>query len=248
MEVDVELGSGSNDPRSGCGCAAALAMVFLVLVAASFVMHHKRQVEVAVVLLGLMVLAYAARRHLNPQRWLSRNGPAVAVAPRPLANVVPGGPVFTMGIVAAKGEHPAIPFSSGTCAWSRVRITVDGTLVGDVRTADAIVLDDGAGAAVEVDVSDPDIAMKTTAAYASTVDAPHREVLDYCAERGLAKGRTDIDVVVDWLPLQEILFVRGRVVDAGESTNDGAYRASDRTKLRIVADGSKKVRISSDGS
>lgn len=207
---------------------------------------HQRQIELVVVA-GLCFLAYLGRRHLDPRRWLSRAAPVV-VAPRPLANVVPGSAVFTMGIVATKGEHPAIPFSSVPCAWSRVRITVDGTLVGDVRTSDVVVLDDGAGATLEVDVSDPDIAMTTTATYDSSTDAPNREVLDYCAERGLAGGRTDVNVVVEWLPLRQILFVRGHVIDTSEPASDGAYRASEHAKLRVVADGTKKVRISSDGS
>lgn len=151
-----------------------------------------------------------------------------------------------MGTVRAPENPPLIPFASGPCAWSRVRVAVDGIVVADVRTSDVVVLEDGAGAAVEVELDGAELRTKSMRR-SSTVDLPNREVLEWLDERGLARGRTGVDLTVDWLPLREIIFVSGRVevVEGPVSVSAGAYRGSERATLRIVADGPRRVCVSS---
>ncbi len=241
----MSVRTDGSRPRHGCATFFVVGSIVFALGVAAHLLYRNYEVEIFITLLALGALLFALRNWLRPAAWSESS---TTVPPRPLASVVAGGPVATMGTVRAPESPPIIPFSSGACAWSRVRVIVDGILVADVRTSDIVVLEDGAGAAVEVQLEGAELRTKSMRR-SSTAELPIREVLEWLDQRGLARGRTGVDLIVDWLPLREIIFVSGRVeaIDGPVSTSAGAYRGSERATLRIVADGAQKVRVTSDG-
>jgi hypothetical protein len=92
----------------------------------------------------------------------------------------------TMGTLRSPENGFPIPLGDGSCAWSRVQVTVDGAVIAEMRTADTIELEDGAGNAVEIDVRKADLDLRTQRTFASTSRRPSAIVLESLALRGLA--------------------------------------------------------------
>lgn len=234
----MSTGVRGTAPRFGCASFFLVGCVVLGLGVSAHYIWHAYEVELFITMLALGALLFALRHQLRSGGWFRAT--STAVAPRPLAMVVSGISLTTMGTVRAPEPPPTVPLSAGACAWSRVRVLVDGAIVADVRTSDVVVMEDGAGAFVEVDLSNAELRARSLR-FASSGDLPNRMVLDWLAERGLAQRSANLELVVDWLPLRELVFVTGKVESVAPAEQPTAYRTSERASLRIVADGPRAV-------
>jgi hypothetical protein len=171
--------------------------------------------------------------------------PAAPLDPTPVGSLmalVAGTWAKTMGTARPKQGLLPIPLAEGSCAWSRVRVVVMGAVVAEMRTADVLELEDGGGNAVELDVRDADVELRTRRSFTTSAERPNPQVVDYLAQRALARGERDVEIVVEWIPIRELVFATGRVEEA---TTSGGYRDPHACQRRLVPDGARRVRVSS---
>lgn len=225
--------------------AAGYVLIAIVFVLALIGVHdwlwgHHERIGVtgmasAAGLFVLIVFRFARQRVL--QTTAPDTTPVVA-----LIGLAAGIWAKTMGTLRAPEQGFPIPFGDGACAWSRVTIVVAGAVVSEIRTRDTMELEDGAGNAVEIDVRDADLDVRTRHTFSTTAKRPNEAVVEFLGRRGIDAGEEDVDVIVDWIPLRQIIFATGRVEEPEVS---GGYRDSHACPRRLVGENHRRVRVSS---
>lgn len=225
------LGEMAFDGRDGCGCQGCFAMIFFSLVAITWIGAHRHQiVKTAVVVVGVASAAVLAREGLRRMHF-ARKG-ALADGPVPLAQVAPGF-VHTAGLIGIAAAPLSAPLASAPCVFFRVTVTDDGLPLFEARSADELVLEDGADAKLTVKLDAAKWQLDRTYEVDSFPNAPHPALDAYLRERGLSpRGVTH--ACVEWIAPHELVFVRGRVTQIGEDAE--GYRTRDRATLVMTAE------------
>lgn len=146
---------------------------------------------------------------------------ALGVLPTPIAKLAPGALVDTAGIVVSE-KHEA-PLGAPLCAFHRVRVTnAKGDVVFETQSHGELVLDDGSGMHLAVSLEDAEWRLPE---HHRDLASPDEALVTYLRERGV-EARGQLRAVVTWIAPRDVVFVRGRVLEA-EAHAPADYRASE---------------------
>jgi hypothetical protein len=236
FDIDSDDTYASGYGRQGCGCGAFLVGALVVFIALVWLFHHKRPVELAVIVGCLVTVAYLGR------------GPALAFVrrptrldpkglPTPLAKVEVGQSTHTAGLVGMNVAPMHAPLGAPPCVFFRIVIEPldrPGAVIFEARSADEIVLEDGSGAKVIVRLDGVAWRVKRRHEIISSPSAPDEHVVTYLAERGIRVDEP-VRAYVEWIAPHELVFVRGmtRGPDGPPSSD---YRTSEAAPpIEVVA-------------
>jgi len=217
------VGTGVAEGCAGSGCQGCFAIVFVVLFTIGWIGAHRHQIVKAGALgvgaASVAVLAREGLRRLRRRRVQreEKDGPV------PLAQIAPG-LVHTAGLVGIHAPPIEVPLEGAPCVFYRIVLTDDGIPLFETRSADAIVLEDGAGATLTVKLDGATWKLDRAFEAASTRDVPNVALDKYLAERGLS-ARGAVYARVEWIAPHELVFARGHVARVGEDVQD--YRTSE---------------------
>ena len=232
MEIDLDFGNSRGNDGCGCLVYGVLGVVFAV----SYVVAHARQIRLAVIIgvcvfCGVVVVREVLRR-IPPRR-----SPASTVAgalPTPLAEIKPG-IASVAGLVGFSEQPRNAPLGAPHCVFYRVlvsRFDDPDKVVFESRSADAITLEDGAGAKVVVQLDGAKWRMTRFHRRDTGLD-PSGEVAQFLAERGVAVTGP-MNVRVEWIAPHELVFVRGLAKRLGDDS-PGDYRTTHEAHFEMAA-------------
>ena len=223
--LDDDLDDWDDGP-SGPGCAFNSLFLILaaMLIVVGWIFLHLRQakalVGTTVLLVSVGVLAREAYRRIPRRRRRAKSG-----MPTPLAALQPG-LATVAGLVGFTEQPRSAPLGAPRCVFYRVLVsTFDAPdeIVFESRSADAITLEDGAGAKLVLQLDGATWRMKRNHDRDTGSD-PDGEVARFLAERGVVVSGP-ARVRVEWIAPHELVFARGWVRRVGDDST-GDYRTS----------------------
>jgi len=230
--------AGDQNRDGGCGCIVFALVMFVScgVLGVAFVLVHLHQIKVAVgvtvAVFSAAVLAREGLRRLPARRRSAAT--AKGALPTPLASIEPG-LASVAGLVGFTEQPRNAPLGAPHCVFYRVlvsRFDQPEEILFESRSADAITLEDGAGAKVVVQLDGATWRMTRFHRRDTGLD-PSGEVAQFLAERGVAvSGPTAVRV--EWIAPHELVFVRGVAKRIGDDS-PGDYRTTHEAHFEMAA-------------
>ncbi len=244
---------GTNRSQPGCSGCLAVGGIFVGIIVFIFaffwLITHKRQVELIVVVGLVGAAAYFGRGYLFA--LFDRRGARAELGtmPTPLADVKAGALTRAAGLVGVNAPTQHAPLGAPPCVFFRVVVEgVDPSgVIFEGRSADELLLEDGMGAKLLVRLDGAKWLGKRSHDLVSSPEVPDPLLVTYLSERGIQVARA-VRARVEWIAPHELVFVRGIPHEPGTASSPSMYRTSEaRTPpLELVSTRDEPVLISLD--
>ncbi|HEY1959537.1 MAG TPA: hypothetical protein VGH28_28190 [Polyangiaceae bacterium] len=234
-----------DDDDDGFGCA--FSGLFLILgtglIVVGWILLHLHQVKALVAAtVGMVSVGILAREVI---RRAPRRTPRAKLGamPTPLASLEPG-LVTAAGLVGFTEHARHAPLGAPPCIFYRVVVTASDhpdKILFESRSADAITLEDGAGAKVVVQLDGARWHMpRDHQREWPTIDGSE-DVVQFLSERGVSVCEP-ARVRVEWIAPHELVFARGLARRLGEDAPSD-YRTTREAHLEMAATPERPLEI-----